>query len=145
MKLIFPGTFDPFTIGHDDIVRRALAFADEVIVAIGINEGKHTLFSLEERLDAIKAVYEDESRVRVISYGGLTTDCAAELGADAILRGVRNMVDFEYEKNIADVNRSLTGIDTILLFTDLSFAAVSSSVVRELIHFGKDVTNFLPK
>lgn len=145
MKLIFPGTFDPFTIGHDDIVRRALAFADEVIVAIGINEGKHTLFSLEERLDAIKAVYEDEPRVRVISYGGLTTDCASELGADAILRGVRNMVDFEYEKNIADVNRSLTGIDTILLFTDLSFAAVSSSVVRELIHFGKDVTNFLPK
>lgn len=144
MTLLFPGSFDPFTTGHDDIVRRALAFAQRVVVAIGIHPTKHGLFTPQQRQEAIRRVYADEKRVEVMVYEGLTTDLALRVGADAIVRGVRNVTDFEYERNIAEVNRRLTGIETILLFADPSHAAVSSSVVRELMAYGKDVTPFLP-
>ena len=141
---IFPGTFDPFTIGHDALVHRALNLVDELYIAIGINTEKRTMLTLDERIARIKALYEDEPRVHVVSYEGLTTDFAQSIGAQLIIRGVRNTIDFEYERNIADVNRMLTGIETVLLISEPEYAAISSSVVRELAHFGKDVSKYLP-
>lgn len=142
---VFPGTFDPFTLGHQALVSRALGLFDEVVVAIGINDAKHTLFSLEERMEAIRRLYHGEPRVRVVSYDTLTVDLAKTLGAGFILRGVRSVADFEYEKTIADVNRRLSGIETVILFTEPEYAHISSSVVRELMRFGKDVSPFVPK
>ena len=142
---VFAGSFDPFTIGHKDIVDRALeSVADEVIVAIGINYEKKYTFSLEERLQAIQKVYENEPRVRVESYAGLTTDFAKRVGASFLLRGVRSIKDFEFERDMAEINKRLTGIETILLFTDPELACVSSSVVRELITYNKNVKDLLP-
>ena len=141
---IFPGTFDPFTIGHDALVHRALDIVDELYIAIGINTGKRTMLTLDERIERIAERYKDEPRVHVVSYEGLTTDFAQSVGAKFIIRGVRNTIDFEYERNIADVNRMLTGIDTILLISEPQHAAISSSMVRELSHFGKDVSAYLP-
>lgn len=141
---IFPGTFDPFTIGHDALVCRALNLVDELYVAIGINTEKRTMLSLEERIERIATLYKDEPRIHVVSYEGLTTDFAQSVGAKFIIRGVRNAIDFEYEKNIADINRMLTGIDTLLLISEPQHAAISSSMVRELAHFGKDVSKYLP-
>ena len=141
---VFPGTFDPFTIGHDALVRRALSVVDELYIAIGINTEKRTLFSLEERIGRIAALYKDEPRIHVVSYEGLTTDFAQTVGAQFIIRGVRSAIDFEYERNIADINRMLTGIDTLLLISEPQYAAISSSMVRELAHFGKDVSSYLP-
>ena len=141
---IFPGTFDPFTIGHDALVRRTLELVDELYIAIGINTEKRTMLSVEERIERIATLYKDEPNIRVVSYEGLTTDFAQSVGAKFIVRGVRNTIDFEYERNIADINRMLTGIDTILLISDHKFAAISSSMVRELAHFGKDISEYLP-
>ena len=141
---IFPGTFDPFTIGHDALVCRALNLVDELYIAIGINTEKRTMLSLEERIERIATLYKDEPRIHVVSYEGLTTDFAQSVGAKFIIRGVRNAIDFEYEKNIADINRMLTGIDTLLLICEPQHAAISSSMVRELAHFGKDVSKYLP-
>ena len=141
---IFPGTFDPFTIGHDALVRRALSLVDNIYIAIGINTGKRTMLSLEERMERITALYKDEPRIHVVSYDGLTTDFAQSIGAKFIIRGVRSAIDFEYERNIADVNRMLTGIDTVLLISEPQYAAISSSMVRELAHFGKDISPYLP-
>lgn len=142
---LFPGTFDPFTLGHQSLVKRVLTCADAVVIAIGINEKKQTYYTLEQRVAAIRALYAEEPRVKVITYSGLTVDVAQQEQASFILRGVRSVIDFEYEKAIADVNRLLTGIETLLLFTEPAYAHISSSVVRELLHFGKDVSAFLPK
>ena len=144
MKLLFPGSFDPFTKGHADIVDRSLRFADSVVVAVGVHPTKKGMNSPEERKARIAKFYQHEPRVEVVVYEGLTADLAAHVHADAIVRGVRNVTDFEYERNIAEVNRQLTGIETILLFADPAYAAVSSSVVRELFSYGKDVSLFLP-
>lgn len=141
---VFPGTFDPFTIGHDALVRRALNVVDELYIAIGINTGKHTMLSLNERMERIATLYGDEPRIHVVSYEGLTTDFAQSVGAQFIIRGVRSAIDFEYERNIADVNRMLTGIDTLLLMSEPQYAAISSSMVRELAHFGKDISDYIP-
>ena len=142
---LFPGTFDPFTLGHQSLVKRVLTCADAVVIAIGINEKKQTYYTLEQRVSAIRALYAEEPRVKVITYSGLTVDVAQQERARFILRGGRSVIDFEYEKAIADVNRQLTGIETLLLFTEPAYAHISSSVVRELLHFGKDVSAFLPK
>ena len=142
---LFPGTFDPFTLGHQSLVKRVLTCADAVVIAIGINEKKQTYYTLEQRVSAIRALYAEEPRVKVITYSGLTVDVAQQEQASFILRGVRSVIDFEYEKAIADVNRQLTGIETLLLFTEPAYAHISSSVVRELLHFEKDVSAFLPK
>lgn len=119
--------------------------ADAVVIAIGINEKKQTYYTLEQRVEAIRTLYAGDERVKVITYSGLTVDVAQQEGASFILRGVRSVIDFEYEKAIADVNRELTGIETLLLFTEPAYAHISSSVVRELLHFGKEVSAFLPK
>ena len=144
-RAIFPGTFDPFTIGHESIVRRALTFTDEVIIAIGINEQKHSLFPVEKREQMIRDYYKDEPRVKVMSYSNLTVDFAHEVGANTIIRGIRTVKDFEYEETIADINRKLIGIETIFLFTEPELTSISSSIVRELMKYGKDITQFLPK
>ena len=140
---IFPGTFDPFTIGHNALVHRALSVVDELYIAIGVNTEKRTMFSLEERMERIATLFKDEPRIHVVSYEGLTTDFAQTIGAQFIIRGVRSVIDFEYERNIADINRMLTGIDTLLLISEPQYAAISSSMVRELAHFGKDVSSYL--
>ena len=144
-KAIFPGTFDPFTLGHHSIVKRALAFMDEVIIGIGINENKRCLLSVEKRVESIQKLYADEPKVKVLAYNGLTVDFAQQQGAEVIIRGIRTVKDFEYEESIADINRKLSGIDTVFLFTEQEYSAVSSSVVRELLHYGKDVRAFLPE
>lgn len=145
MSILFPGSFDPFTLGHADLVARALKLFDEVIIAVGINEQKTGWLPVEERVQAIKTLYKGQPRVRVATYQGLTTDFATSVGATAILRGVRSVKDYEYEMQMADVNRQLTGIETVCLFADPQLAAISSSIVRELAHFGKDISAFLPK
>ena len=142
---IFAGSFDPFTIGHKNIVDRALeSVADEVIIAIGINYEKKYMFSIEERLEAIRKTYQEEPRVRVETYEGLTTDFAKRVGASFLLRGVRSVKDYEFEHDMAEVNHRLTGIETVLLFTDAKYSCVSSSIVRELISYHQDVKDFLP-
>ncbi len=142
--VLFPGSFDPFTLGHADLVARALQLFDEVIIAVGINEQKAGWHSPDERLQTLSELYKEDSRVRVETYTGLTTDFARAVGAKAILRGVRTTGDFEYEQQMADINRRLTGIETVILFARPELAAISSSVVREFAHFGKDITPFLP-
>ena len=144
MKCLFPGSFDPFTLGHKSIVDRTLQFAEEVVIAIGVNAGKKSMFSLKERMAQIQKVYADEPRVKVASYEGLTTDFAESIGATAMVRGVRTAQDFEFERMLADVNRKLNGIETVLLITEPQYSAISSSVVRELLSYGKDVKDFLP-
>lgn len=144
-RAIFPGTFDPFTIGHYSVVQRALTFMDEVIISIGINESKRTCFPTEKRVEMIRKFYADEPRVKVEAYDGLTVDFALQHEAQVIIRGIRTVRDFEYEETIADINRKLSGIETILLFTEPELTSVSSTIVRELLQFGKDVTPFLPE
>lgn len=125
-------------------MNRALAFVDEVVVAIGVNDAKRTTFSLETRIDIIKKAFDKNPRVNVMSYDSLTVDFAKEINATVILRGIRSIADFEYEKTIADANRQLSGIDTILLFTEPQHSFISSTVVRDVLRYGKDVSNFLP-
>lgn len=144
-RAIFPGTFDPFTIGHHSIVKRALTFMDEIVIGIGINEGKKNCISTEKRLEMIRKLYADEPRVKVEAYSGLTIDFAKRQDASFIVRGIRTVRDFEYEEGIADVNRKLSGIETIFLFTEPELTSVSSTIVRELLHYGKDVSAFLPE
>ena len=146
MKLIFPGSFDPFTKGHESVVRRALEFSDEIVIAIGHNGHKRSgMFPVEERVRMISEFYRSEPRIKVLSYTNLTTDIARQLNCSHILRGVRTVIDFEYERQLADVNRHLTGIETILLFNEPAMAHITSSTVRELLIFGKDVKDFLPE
>ncbi len=144
MKAIITGSFDPFTIGHDDIVRRTLRLFDNVLIGVGVNERKTYRQSTEERIDAIRRIYAEEPRVEVKSYSDLTVDFARREGADVIVKGVRSIKDFEYEREQADINRRISGIDTLLLFADPSLASISSSMVRELEHFGRDISEFLP-
>ncbi|MBP3244358.1 MAG: pantetheine-phosphate adenylyltransferase [Bacteroidaceae bacterium] len=144
-RAIFPGTFDPFTIGHASIVKRAITFIDELVIGIGYNENKRTMFSIEEREKTLRELYKNEPRVKIASYNDLTVDFARRMDAQFIIRGIRCVKDFEYEETIADINRKLAGIETILLFTEPELTSVSSSVVRELISFGKDVSTFLPQ
>lgn len=145
MRLIFPGSFDPFTKGHESVVRRALEFAEEIIIAIGHNGHKRSgMFPVDERVRMISEFYRDEPRIKVMSYTCLTTDLAKKLDCSHILRGVRTVIDFEYERSLADVNRHLTGIETILLFNEPAMAHITSTTVRELLTFGKDVSDFMP-
>lgn len=144
-KAIFPGTFDPFTIGHYSVVKRALTFMDEIIIGIGVNEKKKTYFPIEKRVEMIRRLFADEPRIQVAAYDGLTVDFACKQGAGFIIRGIRTVHDFEYEETIADVNRKLAGVETILLFTEPELTSVSSTIVRELLHYQKDVTPFLPE
>lgn len=143
MRLLFPGSFDPFTIGHADLVERALAVADSIVIGIGVNSGKKSMFTVQDRLERIGAYYENEPRVEVHSYDGLTMDFMRGTGADAILRGVRTVSDFESEKILADANLKIGGADTLLLISKPEFQCVSSSVVRELLSYGRSVDDMV--
>lgn len=142
--VLFPGSFSPFTIGHASLVDRALKLFDNVVIAIGYNSSKPGPMTVEERMAAIKAIYLSQPRVKVIAYSGLTVDACRAEGAGWMLRGVRSVTDFEYERNLADVNRMISGIETVILFTLPELSAISSSVVRELAANGHDVSSFLP-
>lgn len=142
---LFAGTFDPYTIGHHALVERALALFDNVVIAVGCNMEKRCLATAEERVAAIESLYEGYARVRVVTYDTLTMDLAREVGATALLRGVRTVKDFEYERELADVNLRMGGIETVLLVSEPEYAHISSSLVRELLKYGKDVSALLPK
>ena len=145
MTAIFTGSFDPFTIGHDDILRRALPLFSRIVIGVGINERKQYMLSAEERCAAISRIYEGEPMVEVKAYSDLTVDFARREGAAYIIKGVRSVKDFEYEREQADINRQLSGVETLLLYSDPRFSSVSSSMVRALIHFGQDVSRYLPQ
>lgn len=143
---IFPGSFDPFTRGHEAIVAQALTMFDKVVIAIGENIAKQGFLTVGQRVKLISKLYAKEPRIEVKCYNALTGEFAQEVGACAIIRGVRNTVDFEYEKNMAQVNRRLfPEIATVLLFTPAELSDVSSSTIRELVTFGKDVAEMMPK
>lgn len=142
---IFPGSFDPYTKGHDSIARRGLQLFDRIIIGVGINEKKKGIMAVEKRIQALKNLYRNEPRISVGAYSDLTVDFAKRKQADFILRGVRSHKDFEYELAIADVNKRLSGIETVILFTEPDLACISSTIVRELMHFGRDITEFLPE
>jgi pantetheine-phosphate adenylyltransferase, bacterial len=143
-RAIFPGTFDPFTIGHYSVVRRALTFMDEIIIGIGINENKNTYFPVDQRLSMIQSLYKDEPGIKVMAYDCLTIDFATQVDAKFIVRGIRTVKDFEYEETIADINRKMAGIETILLFTEPELSCISSTIVRELLSYKKDISRFIP-
>ena len=141
---IFLGSFDPFTIGHDDIAKRALALVERLVIGVGVNERKACSRTAEERISAIRQLYADEPRIEVVGFSDLTVTLAQSVVAQFIVKGVRSVKDFEYERDQAEINRRLTGLETILLCAQPHLAAVSSSLVRELEHFGQDVTSFIP-
>lgn len=145
MTGIFTGSFDPFTVGHDDILRRALPLFSRIVIGVGVNERKQYMLSAEERCAAIRRIYEGEVKIEVKAYSDLTVDFARREGAAYIIKGVRSVKDFEYEREQADINRQLSGVETLLLYSDPRYSSVSSSMVRELIHFGQDVSRYLPK
>ena len=142
---LFPGSFDPFTRGHESIVRRALPLFDRFVIAIGVNADKRSFMTMEQRQAWIESVFKDDPQVEVITYTGMTVDVARDMGAQFIVRGVRLIQDFENEKHLAEVNRDLTGIETILLYTLPEYSHISSSIVRELFRFSQDVSVYLPE
>lgn len=145
-RALFPGSFDPFTAGHLNILKRALTMFDEVIVAVGINQDKRGFFSMDQRIDIINQATADLDGVSVLKYDNLTIDICAELGVNHMVRGVRNMLDFETERTIADMNRRLApDIETIIIPTAQEFAHISSSAVRDLLKHKGDTSLFLPE
>ena len=143
---LFPGSFDPFTIGHQDIVERALPMFDKVIIAIGYNSDKEGFFSLEDRLLWIKKAFEGNTKVEVYSYQGLTIDFCNKVGAKFLLRGLRNSTDFEYEKSIAQMNKKMyPTLESVFLLTAPEYTPISSTIVRDIIRHGGDASDFLPK
>jgi pantetheine-phosphate adenylyltransferase len=141
---LFPGSFDPFTRGHESIVRRALPLFDKFVIAIGVNADKRSFMTMEQRKAWIESIFKDSPQVEVITYTSMTVDVAREVGAQFIVRGVRLIQDFENEKHLAEVNRDLTGIETILLYTLPEYSHISSSIVRELFRYGQDISPYLP-
>ena len=143
-RAVFPGSFDPLTLGHCDIIDRSINLFDEIIVAIGINSSKKCMFSLNERKKFIKTHYINESKIKVMEYEGLTVDFCKKVSADFILRGLRNPADFEFEKAIAQTNHKLTEIDTVFFLTTAKNSYISSSIVREVIANNGDYTKLVP-
>jgi len=144
-KAIFPGSFDPITLGHVDIINRALPLFDEIIIAIGVNSTKEYMFTLEERVRFIKENYKDEPKISVTTYSGLTTEFCKSQGVEFILRGLRNPADFEFEKAIAQTNRKLANIETVFLLTSATTSFISSSIVRDVYYHGGDISELVPK
>jgi len=144
-RAIFPGSFDPITNGHYDIIKRGIKLFDEVIVAIGINSDKNYMFSLEKRKQFIEEAFKDEPKVKVVTYKGLTIDFCREINAEFILRGLRNPADFEFEKAIAHTNRKLSKIETVFLLTSSKTSFISSSIVRDVLRNNGDYTVLVPE
>ena len=144
-RALFPGSFDPITLGHFDIIRRALALFDEIVVAIGVNGDKNYMFTVEQRKEFIEKAFADEPKVKVSTYQGLTVDYCREIDAQFILRGLRNPADFEFEKAIAHTNRTLSKIETVFLLTAARTSFMSSSIVRDVIRNNGDYTVLVPE
>ncbi|MBM72545.1 MAG: pantetheine-phosphate adenylyltransferase [Crocinitomicaceae bacterium] len=144
-KAVFAGSFDPITLGHENVVRRSVSLFDEIIVAVGVNFNKESRFSKEDRIVMLEAVFSDLPSVMVQSYSGLTADFCMEIGASWLLRGVRNSSDFEYECTIAQMTKKLAPtLETTILFTKEEFSSISSTIVRDVIANGGDVSEFVP-
>ncbi len=143
-RAIFPGSFDPLTLGHHDIIMRGVTLFDELIIAVGINADKEYMFSLEQRLEFITKAFIDEPKIKVLTYEGLTVDFCEKVGAEFILRGLRNPGDFEFEKAIAHTNRKLSEIETVFLLTSSGKSYISSSIVRDVIRNGGDYSILVP-
>lgn len=143
---LFPGTFDPITVGHVNVIQRAIPLFDEIVIGIGNNSSKSTLFPLEQRENWIREVFKETPTVTVASYEGLTVDFCAKIEANYILRGLRTMSDFDYEKNIAQMNKLVNStVESVFLMCDPAYTPISSSIVRDLIRNGGDVTPYIPK
>lgn len=142
---LFPGTFDPITLGHVDVVRRAVSLFDKLVIGVGINSSKQPMFSVEQRCGWMREIFADDPRIETTGYSGLTVNYCQEIGARYILRGIRYISDFEYEKAIADMNRALApGVETIFLTGAPEYSTVSSTIVRDVIRNGGDVSRFVP-
>jgi pantetheine-phosphate adenylyltransferase len=144
-RAIFPGSFDPITLGHYDIIKRGVTLFDEIIVAIGVNADKKYMFTLEERQKFIEDTFADEPRIKVMTYEGLTVDFCQKIDVEFILRGLRNPADFEFEKAIAHTNRDLAPIETVFLLTSARTSYIASSIVRDVIRNNGDYTKLVPK
>ncbi len=144
-RAVFPGSFDPLTLGHTDIIDRALPLFDEIVIAIGTNSSKKYMFDLEKRKEFIKKTYKDEPKVKVDTYKGLTIEYCKEIDSDFILRGLRNPADFEFEKAIAHTNRKMSQIETVFLLTSADTSYISSSIVRDILQNKGDISLFVPK
>ncbi|EKY17101.1 phosphopantetheine adenylyltransferase [Capnocytophaga ochracea] len=144
-RALFPGSFDPITLGHYDIITRALDLFDEIVVAIGVNGDKNYMFTVEQRKEFIEKAFADEPKVKVTTYQGLTVDFCKEIDAQFILRGLRNPADFEFEKAIAHTNRKLSQIETVFLLTAARTSFISSSIVRDVIRNHGDYTVLVPE
>ena len=145
-RAIFPGSFDPITIGHESLIRRSISLFDEIIVAIGVNSTKKTLFSLEQRVSWLESVFSKEPKVKITTYTGLTAKFCKQVKASYIIRGLRSGIDFEYEKPIAQMNAELNNeIETIFLVCEPKFSAISSTIVRDIYINNGDITPFIPK
>ncbi|MBA6155396.1 pantetheine-phosphate adenylyltransferase [Tenacibaculum sp. S7007] len=143
-RAVFPGSFDPITLGHVDIIKRAIPLFDEIIIAIGVNAKKNYMFSIEERKKFIENAFFGDDKISVQTYTGLTVDYCKKIDADFILRGLRNPADFEFEKAIAQTNRKLSGIETVFLLTSAETSFISSSIVRDIMRNGGDASELIP-
>ncbi len=143
-KAVFPGSFDPITLGHVDIITRAIPLFDEIVIGIGVNAKKNYMFSVEQRMKFIQNAFLGEDKISVQTYKGLTVDYCKQINADFILRGLRNPADFEFEKAIAQTNRKLSGIETVFLLTSAETSYMSSSIVRDILRNGGDATSLVP-
>jgi pantetheine-phosphate adenylyltransferase len=143
-RYVFPGSFDPITLGHQDIIHRALPMCEELIIAVGENLDKKYMYTIKERLDFIIKTHSNEVKIKVKSFKGLTIDFCKSVEATAIIRGLRNPADFEFEKSIAQMNRRLSGIETLFLLTAADYSYISSSIVREIIKNNGDYSSLVP-
>lgn len=145
-RAIYPGSFDPMTFGHLDIIKRSAAIVDELVVGVLNNSAKNSLFSVEERVSMLEEMTKDMPNVKVASFDGLLVDYAKQINADIIVRGLRAITDFEYELQIAQTNKKVSGnVETIFLTTDLRYSYLSSTIVREFAAYGGDISNFVPE
>ena len=144
-KAVFPGSFDPITLGHVDIINRALPLFDKIVIAIGVNTDKNYMFSLQERIDFIEKTFANEKKITIETYRGLTVDFCKTINAHFILRGLRNPADFEFEKAIAITNRKISGIETVFLLTSAETSYISSSIVRDILRNNGDASLLLPE
>ncbi len=140
---LFPGSFDPFTKGHEIVVRKSLPVFDEVVIGVGVNSQKNYMFSLESRINHIKALFADSPQVRVEQFQKLTVDFCKDLGASYIIRGLRDSKDFQYEKSIAHMNKSISGVETIFFLTDQEYSAINASIIREIYKNGGQIEAFV--
>ena len=143
---VFPGSFDPFTIGHESVIKRSLPLFDEIIIAIGSNSKKQAYFPIQKRMQMIREVFRDQPKIRVESYSGLTVDFCKKSGAQYLLRGLRTSADFEYERVIAQTNKAMyEGLESVFLLTLPEHTHINSTIIRDVIRYGGDAGKFVPK